>query len=73
MDVYTVNLRERQALVLGKGNQWRPVFWQPPGAVALIRYVLLRRGPREAGYLFRGTSKRNNGGQITPGYGSGRN
>ena len=43
-----------------------PIFWQPPGAVALIRYVLLRRGPRENGYLLRGTSDRNNGGQMTP-------
>ena len=45
-DTY-VNLRERWAQALGKGKQWRPVFWQPPGACALIRYVLLRRGPRE--------------------------
>jgi site-specific recombinase XerD len=60
-----VSLRERQALVLGKGNRWRPIFWQPPGAVALIRYVLLRRGPRDIGSLFRGTSHRNNGGPMT--------
>jgi len=61
-----VDLRERQAHVFGKGKRWRPIFWQPPGAVALIRYVLLRRGARENGYLFRGTSDRNNGGQLTP-------
>jgi site-specific recombinase XerD len=60
-----VHLRERQALVLGKGNRWRPVFWLPPGAVVLIRYVLLRRGPRDRGALFRGTSLRNNGGPMT--------
>jgi site-specific recombinase XerD len=61
-----VHLRERQAQVLGKGNRWRPVFWQPPGAVALIRYVLLRRGSRDRGPLFRGTSQRNDGGPMTP-------
>ncbi len=61
-----VKLREREAQVLGKGNQWRPVFWQPPGAVAFIRYVLVRRGPRDRGALFRGTSPRNDGGSMTP-------
>ncbi|MEN9937238.1 MAG: Tyrosine recombinase XerD [Chloroflexota bacterium] len=61
-----VNLRERQAQVLGKGNQWRPVFWQPPGGFALIRYVLMRRGARDAGPLFRGTSTRNDCGKMSP-------
>jgi hypothetical protein len=62
-----VKLRERQAQMLGKGNRWRPIFWQPPGAVALIRYVLLRRGPRDRGALFRGTSQRNDGVPMTDG------
>jgi site-specific recombinase XerD len=61
-----VLLRQRQAQVRGKGNRWRPVFWQPPGAVALIRYVLLRRGPRGNGPLFRGVSPQNDGGRMTP-------
>jgi site-specific recombinase XerD len=66
LDDCNVKLRERQAMVLGKGNQWRPVFWQPAGGFALIRYRLLRRGPRDAGPLFRGTSSYNDGGRMSP-------
>lgn len=66
LDDRYVDLRERQALVRGKGRHWRSVFWQPPGAAALVRYVLVRRGPRDAGPLFRGTSLRNDGGAMTP-------
>jgi site-specific recombinase XerD len=66
LDDRYVDLRERQAMVRGKGRHWRPVFWQPPGAIAFIRYILVRRGPRDIGPLFRGTSIRNNGGAMSP-------
>jgi integrase/recombinase XerD len=57
---------KRKARVLrAKGGKHRMVFWQPPGAAALARYLLLRRG-KHGGPLFRGCSIRNNGGAITP-------
>lgn len=60
--------RMRRARVLrAKGGKHRMVFWQPSGAAALARYLLLRRGKSGGDRpLFRGCSARNNGGPITP-------
>jgi site-specific recombinase XerD len=60
--------RKKRARVLrAKGGKHRMVFWQPSGAAALARYLLLRRG-KTGGQLplFRGCSIRNNGGAVTP-------
>lgn len=62
----TTEPRQRRARVLrAKGGKHRMVFWQPPGAAHLARYLLLRRG-KHGGPLFRGCSIRNNGGAVTP-------
>lgn len=60
-----VELRERRAVIVGKGRKRGYVFWGPRGAAALLRYLALRRGSR-GGPLFRGCSSRNNGGAYTP-------
>lgn len=61
-----VDPTKRRARVLrAKGNKHRMVFWQPSGAAALARYLLMRRG-MHGGPLFRGCSRRNDGGAVTP-------
>lgn len=61
-----VDLPKRRARVLRpKNKRHRMVFWQPSAAAALARYLLMRRG-KHGGPLFRGTSIRNSGGQVTP-------
>lgn len=64
----TTEITKKRARVLrAKGGKHRMVFWQPSGAAALARYLLLRRGKTGGDLpLFRGCSLRNNGGQITP-------
>jgi integrase/recombinase XerC len=57
--------KKRARVLRAKGGKHRMVFWQPSGAAALARYLLLRRG-KHGGPLFRGCSVRNNGGAITP-------
>lgn len=59
-------LHKRRGQVRGKGSKWRWIYWRPPGAAALARYLMLRRGKRGSGPLFRGVSSRNPGGAITP-------
>jgi integrase/recombinase XerC len=63
-----VEPQKRRARVLrAKGGKHRMVFWQPSGAAALARYLLLRRGKTGGDMpLFRGCSVRNNGGSVTP-------
>jgi integrase/recombinase XerC len=64
----TTEVAKRRARILrAKGGKHRMVFWQPPGAAALARYLLLRRGKTGGDApLFRGCSIRNNGGEVTP-------
>jgi integrase/recombinase XerC len=64
-DETTEPARKRARVLRAKGGKHRMVFWQPSGAAALARYLLLRRG-KHGGPLFRGCSIRNNGGEITP-------
>lgn len=64
-DETTEPAKKRARILRAKGNKHRMVFWQPSGAAALARYLLLRRG-KHGGPLFRGCSLRNNGGQVTP-------
>jgi integrase/recombinase XerD len=64
-DEVTEPAKKRARVLRAKGKKHRMVFWQPSGAAALARYLLLRRG-KHGGPLFRGCSLRNNGGQITP-------
>lgn len=64
-DSATEPAKRRAKVLRAKGGKHRMVFWQPPGAAALARYLLLRRG-KHGGPLFRGCSLRNNGGQMTP-------
>jgi integrase/recombinase XerC len=64
-DLTTEPAKKRARVLRAKGGKHRMVFWQPPGAAALARYLLLRRG-KHGGPLFRGCSIRNNGGAITP-------
>lgn len=60
-----IDHRRRRALITGKGRKKGWIFWGPRAAAALLRYIQLRRGPRD-GPLFRGCSSRNNGGPMTP-------
>lgn len=64
-DATTEPAKKRARVLRAKGKKHRMVFWQPSGAAALARYLLLRRG-KHGGPLFRGCSIRNNGGEITP-------
>jgi site-specific recombinase XerD len=64
-DLVVEPAKRRARILRAKGGKHRMVFWQPPGAAALARYLLLRRG-NYGGALFRGCSIRNNGGDITP-------
>lgn len=59
-----VDLEQRRAWIMGKGRKGRWVFWGSQAALALQRYLHVRRGP-PGGPLFRGTSVRNNGGGMT--------
>lgn len=59
-------LHKRRGQVKGKGSKWRWIYWRPAGAAALARYLMLRRGKRGHGPLFRGVSSRNPGGACTP-------
>lgn len=60
-----VDLADRSARIIGKGDEPGYVFWGPRAGAALRRYMLLRRG-KEGGSLLRGYSSRNNGEAITP-------
>jgi site-specific recombinase XerD len=60
-----VNLRARQAVIVGKGGKQAMVFWGPLAASALLRYLAVRRGRAQRGPLLRGASSRNSGGPIT--------
>jgi site-specific recombinase XerD len=64
-DETTEPAKKRARILRSKGGKHRMVFWQPPGAAHLARYLLLRRG-KHGGPLFRGCSIRNNGGAVTP-------
>lgn len=64
-DATTEPAKRRARVLRTKGGKHRMVFWQPPAAAALARYLLLRRG-KHGGPLLRGCSIRNNGGAITP-------
>ena len=64
-DEVTDTRRRRARILRPKNKRHRMVFWQPSGAAALARYLLLRRG-KVGGPLFRGCSIRNNGGALTP-------
>lgn len=59
-----VDLRKRQARVIGKGGKEAVVFWGAAANLALRRYLRYRRG-RPGGPLLRGISSRNNGGAIS--------
>lgn len=66
-DMVTEPQKRRARVLRAKGGKHRMVFWQPSGAAALARYLLLRRGKTGGELpLFRGCSARNNGGKITP-------
>lgn len=66
-DEVTEIAKRRARVLRAKGGKHRMVFWQPSGAAALARYLLLRRGQTGGKRpLFRGCSHRNNGGAITP-------
>jgi site-specific recombinase XerD len=65
-DATTEPAKRRARVIRAKGGKHRMVFWQPPGAAALARYLLLRRGKTGGAAMFRGCSIRNNGGAITP-------
>lgn len=62
---HAVDLAEREARIIGKGDKEGAIWWGPGTAVALMRYLRVRRGPLQ-GPLFRGVSSRNNGGAMTP-------
>lgn len=66
-DQVTEPSKKRARVLRAKGGKHRMVFWQPSGAAALARYLLLRRGKTGGDLpLFRGCSLRNNGGKMTP-------
>ena len=66
-DRTTEPAKRRARILRAKGGKHRMVFWRPPAAAALARYLLLRRGKTGGDApLFRGCSIRNNGGTITP-------
>jgi len=60
-----LDLAERQAKVIGKGDKEAHVFWGPRTATALRRYLLVRSGPT-IGPMFRGCASRNQGQSLTP-------
>ena len=61
-----VDLRQRRAIIVGKGDKQGTVFWGPLAASALTRYLAVRRGRAWRGPLLRGASSRNAGGPVTP-------
>jgi site-specific recombinase XerD len=60
-----LDLAERQARVIGKGDKEAYVFFGSLTRSAIRRYLLVRRGGL-AGPLFRGCASRNNGQALTP-------
>lgn len=56
-----ISVRERRAVIVGKGDKQAPVFWGPRANAAIVRYLHLRRCGPTGGALFRGVSSRNNG------------
>ena len=60
-----LDLAERQAKVIGKGDKEAYVFWGPRTSTALRRYILVRSGPT-SGPMFRGCASRNSGAALTP-------
>lgn len=66
-DQTTEPQKKRARVLRAKGKKHRMVFWQPTGAAALARYLLMRRGKTGGDLpLFRGCTIRNNGGKVTP-------
>lgn len=66
-DDVTEVARRRAKVLRTKGKKHRMVFWQPSAGAHLARYLLLRSGQTGGKRpLFRGCSRRNNGGEITP-------
>jgi integrase/recombinase XerD len=59
------DLRQRRAVIVGKGDKQATVFWGPLAASALTRYLAARRGRAWRGALLRGASSRNDGGPVT--------
>ena len=59
-----MNYAERQAVVTGKGDKQRYVFWTERTTAALTAYTAVRRGD-SGGPLFRGYGSRNSGGKLT--------
>jgi integrase/recombinase XerD len=59
-----LDMAERQARVIGKGQKEGYLWWGSRTASALLRYMRVRRGSL-SGPLFRGVSSRNNGGAMT--------
>jgi site-specific recombinase XerD len=59
-----VDLRDRAAVIIGKGDKEAVIFWGPRAHDAILKYLRLRRGPL-GGPLLRGCSSRNDGGPIT--------
>jgi site-specific recombinase XerD len=59
-----MNYAERQAVVMGKGDKQRYVFWTERTTAALLAYTAVRSGGA-GGPLFRGYGSRNSGGKLT--------
>lgn len=55
-----------RARIIGKGRKRRWVYWGDGAALALDRYLAIRRGP-SGGPVFRGTNHKNDGGALPPG------
>jgi site-specific recombinase XerD len=55
-----LDLGERQARIIGKGDRQRWVFWDDRAHAALSRYLRVRRGHR-GGAVFRGIGSKNDG------------
>ena len=58
-----MNYTERQAVVTGKGNKQRYVFWTARTTAALLAYLAVRSG-EPGGPLFRGHGSKNSGGKL---------
>jgi integrase/recombinase XerD len=59
-----VDLKLRQAKIIGKGDRMRYVFWGPKAGHVLLMYLRHRRG-EQGGPLLRGIGSKNDGGAIT--------
>lgn len=57
-----MNYGERQAVVTGKGDKQRYVFWTARTSTALLHYIEVRGD--QSGPLFRGHSSKNNGNAL---------